>query len=58
MKSAFKSKTIWVAVITVVIGAVTALTDLVPLETQGYVVMVIGALNMLLRFVTDKAVSL
>ena len=58
MKSATKSKTIWIAILTVVLGAVTALTDVLPAEATPYVVMSIGVLNIILRAVTTKPIGL
>lgn len=60
MKSFISSKTNLVAIVTVIIGALSATQGLnLSPEVMGYIMTVIGVLNFILRtFLTNSAVSI
>ena len=58
MKPWYASKTLWLAAITIVLGALEAAAGVVPAEYNGAILAAIGALNMLLRvFSTSKQIG-
>lgn len=56
MKFIAKSRMIWAAVVTGAIGVLTVIQgeNLVSVEAMGYIVVVIGVLNGVLRMMTTK----
>lgn len=57
-KSIFKSKTFWVNFLTILTGVMAAFTSVIPHEVQGYILASVGAINVILRFLTKTAVKL
>lgn len=58
MKPIWLSKTFWAAVVTTLLGALQSFTDFLPADYLGPVVIVIGLLNAILRYLTDQPVTL
>lgn len=58
MKSKWRSKTFWVAVVTILVGAgQSAAQNPVLTEYSGTILACIGVLNLFLRFVTKDAIK-
>lgn len=58
VKSWYKSRTFWFAVLTILAGVGLQLADLPALESvKPYILVVVGAINMGLRFVTTQPVG-
>lgn len=53
----FKSKTMWVSVLTALTGVVEAVNPFIPPEYYGVIVAVIGGVMGALRMVTTKPVA-
>jgi len=54
----YTSKTLWFAVLTILAGVGLQLADLPALESiKPYIMIVVGAINMGLRFVTTQPVT-
>lgn len=53
----WKSKTIWVAVLTIIAGAVEASVDAIPQEYNAYFLMVLGAANAAIRVMTTRPIK-
>lgn len=58
VKSWYSSKTVIVAVVTVVLGVLMMpqVTELIPAEYAGIVLSVVGVLNLILRFLTSQPI--
>jgi len=57
IKPWYTSKTLWFAVLTILAGAGLQLADVPALESaKPYILIVVGAINMGLRFVTTQPV--
>ena len=57
-KPVWKSKTMWVNLLAGIITVGTSLAGVLPDEYGKYVVMVVVAANLVLRFLTDSPISL
>ena len=60
MKSIFASKTFWVNLITAVVSVLEemGIINIIPAEYQMYFISGLALLNILLRMVTSKAVTI
>jgi len=60
MKPWYLSKTMWVSILTAVVGFLTVLGDFPPIQQNpiiaGKVIMVIGAVNLILRMLTKDPI--
>ena len=55
----WQSKTVWLNVITLAIGVLSVVVDVLPAQTAAIITgTVIPVLNIFLRFVTDKKLEL
>lgn len=58
-KPAFTSRTIWLSILTIALGGLTAAQTLeLPEPMAGYVLIGVGLVNFLLRLVTKEPVTL
>lgn len=59
-KAFYLSKTFWVNLITTVIALLTILPEqpVIPPEWQPYILLAVGILNVVLRFLTNQPISL
>ena len=59
MKRWYQSKTMWVAILTVILGGLeaTGVIDAIPESYQGAALALVGALNAVLRMVTSEAIE-
>lgn len=57
-KPIYFSKTVWLNVITTVIGALALAQDVIPSEYKTYVILAVGILNVVLRvWFTDAPIA-
>lgn len=56
MKAWFKSKTMWVNFAAVVLGGIANMLETAPIDPQ-YQVLVLGAINLVLRVVTTQPIG-
>jgi len=56
-KKPWQSRTFWVAVLTIVLGALQSATDVIPTAYAGTLLLVIGVVTLVLRFLTDQPIS-
>ena len=56
-KKPWESRTFWVAVLTIVLGALQSATDVIPTAYAGTLLLVIGVATLVLRFLTDQPIS-
>ena len=57
MKSIFASKTFWLGVATFLIGGLEAIKSFLTPEQVGIVIMVIGILGIIVRYLTTEPVQ-
>lgn len=60
MKPIWESKTLWLQVVTAILGGVEAIggTDVIPAEYQGAALIGLAILNTILRLLTTQPVTL
>jgi len=57
-KQPWDSRTFWVAVLTIILGALQSAKDVIPPQYVGTLLLVIGVTALILRFLTDQPISL
>lgn len=57
-KKPWLSRTFWAAIMTIALGALQAAKDVIPQAYVGQLLLVIGIVSLVLRFLTDQPISL